>query len=81
MSRGVKLETKPSMDVEDGFFVKVAKINDQEIVNDIRSNDVDSLRRVHNAVTNLQCSNRFGKTFIHLACQRSQFDLVLMTSH
>ncbi len=75
-SRGAKSQTKPTMDVEDGFFVKVAEMYDQEIVNAIRSNDVDALRRLHAAGTNLQCGNRFGETLIHLACRRSRFDLV-----
>lgn len=75
-SRGAKCTTKPSMDVENDFFTKVTEMYDQEIVNAIRSNDLESLKLLHAKGTNLQCGNRFGETLIHLACRRSHRDLV-----
>ncbi len=81
MYHGVKLETKPSMDIKDRLFVQVVKMYTREIVNDIQSKNVGSLRRVHDAGTNLQCDSRFSETLIHLVCRRSRFDLVLTTPH
>jgi hypothetical protein len=75
-SRGAKCDTKPSMEMEEGFFVTLTEMYDQEVVNAIRSNDVVSLRKLHVGGTNLQCGNRFGETLIHLACRRSQKQMV-----
>lgn len=75
-SRGAKCDTKPSMNMEEDFFVKVTEMYDNEIVNAIRNNDVESLKRLSADGTNLQCGNRFGETLIHLACRRSHKDLV-----
>ena len=76
LSRGLKSETKPSVEMEDGFFLKVTDMYGQEEVNAIRSNDVESLRKLSADGTNLECGNRFGETIIHLACRRSHRDLV-----
>ena len=75
-SRGAKCGTKPSTEMEEGFFVTLTEMYDQEVVNAIRSNDVESLQKLHAAGTNLQCGNRFGETLIHLACRRSTKRLV-----
>ena len=75
-SRGYKCDTKPSMEMEEGFFVTLTEMYDQKVVNAIRSNDVESLRKLHAGGTNLQCGNRFGETLIHLACRRSDKNLV-----
>ena len=75
-SRGVKCDTKASMEMEEGFFVTLTEMYDQEVVNAIRSNDVESLRKLHVGGTNLQCGNRFGETLIHLACRRSHKEMV-----
>jgi len=75
-SRGAKCDTKPSMDMEGDFFLKVTEMYDTEIVNAIRSNDVENLRKLHAKGINLQCGNRFGETLIHLACRRSHRDVV-----
>jgi len=74
-SSGANSDTKPSIDVTD-FFVKVDTMYDQDVVNAIRSNDVDALRKLHSEGTNLECGNRFGETLIHLACRRSSRELV-----
>ena len=75
-SRGAKCDTKPSMEMEEGFFVTLTEMYDQEVVNAIRSNDVESLQKLHADGINLQCGNRFGETLIHLACRRSTKRLV-----
>lgn len=75
-SRGLKCEIKPSLEMEDDFFVKVTAMYDQDIVNAIRSNDVENLRKLSESGVDLQCGNRFGETLIHLACRRSHIDLV-----
>jgi ankyrin repeat protein len=64
------------MEMEEGFFVTLTEMYDQKVVNAIRSNDVESLRKLHAGGTNLQCGNRFGETLIHLACRRSDKNLV-----
>jgi ankyrin repeat protein len=75
-SRGLKSETKPSVEMEDDFFLKITDMYGQEEVNAIRSNDVESLRKLSADGTNLECGNRFGETIIHLACRRSHRDLL-----
>jgi len=75
-SSGSKCETKSSMDMDDSFFVKVTDMYGGDVVNAIRSNDVDALRKLHADGTKLQCGNRFGETLIHLACRRSSRELV-----
>jgi len=75
-SSGAKCETKPSMDMDDSFFVKVTDMYGGDVVNAIRSNDIDALRTLHADGTKLQCGNRFGETLIHLACRRSSRELV-----
>ena len=75
-SSGAKCETKSSMDMEDSFFVKVTEMYGGDVVNAIRSNDVDALRKLHANGTKLQCGNKFGETLIHLACRRSSRELV-----
>mmetsp|Transcript_3129 Transcript_3129/g.6891 ORF Transcript_3129/g.6891 Transcript_3129/m.6891 type:complete len:822 (+) Transcript_3129:189-2654(+) len=75
-SRGAKCDTKPSIDMEECFFTNVTEMYGVEVVNAIRSNDVESLRKLSADGVNLQCGNKFGETLIHLACRRSHLDLV-----
>lgn len=75
-SRGFSCNTKPSMDMENGYFVNPTDMYDQEMVTAIRSNDIECLTMLHASGINLQCGNRFGETLIHLACRRSSKDLV-----
>ena len=75
-SRGLKCETKPSMDMEDQYFTTTTEMYDQETVNAIRSNDMVNLRRLHSQEKNFQCGNRNGETLIHLACRRSSPEVV-----
>lgn len=75
-SRGIKCDTRPSMEMDDGFFVNLTDMYDHEVINAIRSNDVTCLQRLHAGGANLECGNRFGETLIHLACRRSSTALV-----
>ncbi|KAL7434017.1 hypothetical protein ACHAXH_002216, partial [Discostella pseudostelligera] len=47
-----------------------------EVVSAIRSNNVESLRKLHADGANLQCGNQYGETLIHLACRRSHRELI-----
>ena len=69
-------ETKSAFDMPNDFFVQNSETKYQEMVDAIRSNDVDALRKLHSDGTNLQCANKFGESLIHLACRRSHRDVV-----
>lgn len=66
----------PTVDMPAAFFVESEEMYIQEAVDAVRSNDVEALRRLAQAGSNLQCGNRFGETLIHLACRRSHTDVV-----
>jgi len=42
----------------------------------VRSSDVNSLRQLHSAGRSLECCNRFGESLLHVACRRSNADIV-----
>lgn len=42
----------------------------------VRSEDIDSLRELHENGEILQCCNQFGESLIHLACRRGRCDIV-----
>jgi Ankyrin repeats (3 copies) len=48
----------------------------KEVVDALRTERVDELRRLHEAGYQLQCSNRFGESILHMACRRSLTDVV-----
>ncbi len=75
-SRGLDPNTKPSKDMGGGFFVKVSEMYGNEVVSAVRSNNIESLRKLHADGTILQLGNQFGETLIHLACRRSHRELV-----
>ena len=75
-SRGLDYSTKPSRDMEDGFFVNITEMYGHEVVSAIRSNNIDSVMKLHADGTNFQCGNQFGETLIHLACRRCHRELV-----
>jgi ankyrin repeat protein len=77
-SRGVPSSEviKPSYDMPEDFFVHSCENYCQEAVDAIRSNSVNSLRKLFADGTNLQCANKFGESLIHLACRRSHRDVV-----
>jgi len=75
-SRGEDANIKPTIEMPNDFFIQCEEMYIQEAVDAVRSNDVDTLRQLAAAGTNLQCGNRFGETLIHLACRRSHQDVV-----
>jgi hypothetical protein len=75
-TRGLDCNTRPSSDMDDEFFVKITEMYGTEVVSAIRSNNVESLRKLHADGANLQCGNQYGETLIHLACRRSHRELV-----
>lgn len=47
-----------------------------DVVNALRTEKVDELRKLHDAGAQLQCCNRFGESLIHMACRRGLTDVV-----
>lgn len=76
LSRGLDCNTKPSKDMEDGYFVNITEMYGNEVVKAVRTNNVGSLRKLHADGFILQCGNQFGETLIHLACRRSHREIV-----
>lgn len=76
LSRGEDANIKPTVDMPAYFFEQCEEMYAQEAVDAIRSSDLDALRQLAEAGKNLQCGNRFGETLIHLACRRSDKDVV-----
>lgn len=76
LSRGLDCNTKPSKDMEDGYFVNITEMYGNEVVKAVRSNNIGSLRKLHADGFVLQSGNQFGETLIHLACRRSHRELV-----
>jgi len=48
---------------------------DQDIIQAIRGQDIETLRKYHAAGRTLQCCNRFGESLIHMACRRGFNDV------
>lgn len=47
-----------------------------DLIQLIRTNDVQKLRQLHAEGQTLQCCNRFGESLMHMACRRGWTDLV-----
>jgi hypothetical protein len=47
-----------------------------DAVSAVRSSDVDSLRELLSAGHSLECCNRFGESLLHVACRRSNAEIV-----
>jgi len=70
MQSGIQLE---------GFLeVTDERINayGKDCIEAVRDNDVPRLREMLNGGRNLQCSNRFGETLVHMACRRGLIEVV-----
>ena len=70
---------RPTLQVQD-FFVQHTQEQisayDMDVIQAIRSQDIDQLRSMHKAGRPLQCANRFGESLIHMACRRGFIDVV-----
>ena len=64
----------------DNFFVEHTeeqiKAYDVQVIQAVRSQDIDQLRRMHKAGRQLQCANKFGESLVHMACRRGFVDVV-----
>ena len=49
---------------------------DMEMVDAIRSRDIDKLREFHKEGKSLNACNRFGESLLHMCCRRGDTDLV-----
>ena len=47
-----------------------------EVVNALRTERVDELRRLYESGASLQCCNRFGESLLHMACRRGLAEIV-----
>ena len=69
----------PSLSV-DNFFIQHTeeqiKSYDVQVIQAMRSQDIDQLRNMHKAGRQLQCANKFGESLIHMACRRGFVDVV-----
>jgi hypothetical protein len=52
-----------------------------DAVNAVRSSDVDCLRTLLSNGHSLQCCNRFGESLLHVACRRSNAEVVSFLLH
>lgn len=64
----------------DGFFEdpKPEEIEayTSELIDAVRSSDIELLRKMHRDGKPLKCSNRFGESLLHLACRKQRIDVV-----
>lgn len=78
-ANGQESESRPSLD-EDGYFHKPTQADYDsygvELIQAIRTGNIDALRRYLKDGKSLQCCNRFGESLIHMACRRSMTEVV-----
>jgi len=48
---------------------------DHDVLNAVRSGDLDTLRQYHANGRPLKCSNKFGESLLHLACRKGMLDV------
>mmetsp|Transcript_21437 Transcript_21437/g.29844 ORF Transcript_21437/g.29844 Transcript_21437/m.29844 type:complete len:243 (+) Transcript_21437:140-868(+) len=78
--RGITVEVRPSIEMAEGFFseptAEETKSYRQDVIDAVRSQDIEALRRFQNKGRPLKCSNRFGESLLHMACRRGFLDVV-----
>jgi hypothetical protein len=78
-SYGIQVAIKASLSVND-FFIEYSEeeMNSyaSDVLDAIRTRNIDQLRTFLNDGRPLKCSNRFGESLIHLACRRGFVDVV-----
>ena len=52
------------------------KAYDMQVIQAIRTQDIEQLRQMHKSGRQLQCANKFGESLIHMACRRGFVDVV-----
>ena len=69
----------PSLSMKN-FFIEHTeeqiKAYDMQVIQAIRSQDIEQLRQMHKSGRQLQCANKFGESLIHMACRRGFVDVV-----
>jgi ankyrin repeat protein len=75
--------TKPLLDDNDFHPPTPEQIEaySNDAVNAVRSSDVDCLRTLLSNGQSLQCCNRFGESLLHVACRRSNAEVVSFLLH
>lgn len=77
--RSKKIEIKHEQALE-GFFAKYTEEEiaayDTTVINAIRKQDVDLLRKLYAGGRPMKCSNRFGESILHMACRRNFLKVV-----
>ena len=75
--------TKPPLDDNDFHPPTPEQIEaySNDAVNAVRSSDVDCLRTLLSNGQSLQCCNRFGESLLHVACRRSNAEIVSFLLH
>ena len=75
--------TKPLLDDNDFHPPTPEQIEaySNDAVNAVRSSDVDCLRTLLSNGQSLQCCNRFGESLLHVACRRSNAEIVSFLLH
>lgn len=77
---GVDLEAKSALSL-DSFFYEVTEEQmaayTMEVVNSVRNNDLELLKKLHQEGQALDCFNRFGESLLNMACRRG-FESIVM---
>ncbi|KAL3940853.1 MAG: hypothetical protein SGBAC_004681 [Bacillariaceae sp.] len=61
-------QRSPTPDMIDAYTMEISMA--------CREGDLDTVKRLHEAGTNLDCCNRFGQHVLHLACLRGHLEVV-----
>lgn len=77
---GIELEVKQASSLV-SFFAEVTEEQmaayTTEVVGAVRSNNLEQLKKLHEAGQSLDCSNRFGESLLNMACRRGFVDTVV----
>ena len=69
----------PSLSMKN-FFIEHTeeqiKAYDMQVIQAIRTQDIEQLRQMHKSGRQLQCANKFGESLVHMACRRGFVDVV-----
>jgi Ankyrin repeats (3 copies) len=77
--RGMRVEVKSFEEIREFFSApteeEIASYK-FDVLNAVRSGDIETLRRLHSEGRPLKCSNQFGESLLHLACRKQLTDVV-----
>jgi hypothetical protein len=71
----ISYKTVPSLSVTD-FFTKPSESYDLNLIQAVRTEDLDTLRLKTSLGQTMQCANQFGHTLLHTAARRGATDIV-----